>query len=363
MALKGLLSTALFFFTTLSPSYSSPTKHSSPPPDYRLFSLPDIPGGGRQEHAAVFLPPDTIAIVGGITPDESAKVSPFSSTDLVQFYSITDETWRTVAPLPRRLNHANVAVVDSKIYVLGGFDDGGDDRERLRAVSDSWMYDPATDTWSSLPPLDVARAAAAVAEFDGKIYVAGGFTQLVLTSQVALPTSQDHVSVFDTTTETWVTDSLPEKARTLPEPRDHARTAVVDGKMYVIGGFDVGAFNQLDTVFVLDLHNLEAGWETGPARMPTRRGTFASGVIGKKIFAIGGEGNITTDGIINIITFNEVEAYDVESKTWTRFSPLSTKRQAPGVGVDGKVYIPGGMGKPPADPLIRFDVFVPCDSN
>ncbi|GME48128.1 kelch repeat-containing protein [Neofusicoccum parvum] len=228
-----------------------------------------MPEGGRQEHAAVYLPPDTVAIVGGITPNASAKVAPFSSTDLVQLYSITDDTWRTVAPLPKRLNHPNVAAANGKIYVFGGFDDGGEERERMLAVPDSWVYDPATDAWSSIPPLQVARAQAALAEFDGKIFVAGGFTELILNDQVPLPATLDHVSVFDTDTLTWVTDYIPEKAKNLPEPRDHARAAVVDEKMYVIGGFNFGGFNQTDSVFVLDFQDLEAGWETRHATSGT----------------------------------------------------------------------------------------------
>lgn len=358
MTLKELFSTALLFSTIFCPSYSSPTIRPSSA-DYQLFSLTGFPGGGRQEHAAVYLPPDTIAIVGGVTPNDSAKVVPFSSSDLVQLYSITDDTWRTVAPLPKPLNHPNVAAADGKIYVFGGMDDGGDERERLRAVSDSWVYDPATDTWSSIPPLEVARAQAALAACGGKIFIAGGFKELVLAEQVPLPPTLDHVSVFDTDTLTWVTESLPEKARTLPEPRDHARAAIVEEKMYVIGGFNFGGFNQTDTVFILDLQNLEAGWETGPARMPTPRATFASGVVGKKIFTIGGEGNSTAQSMIPIKLFDEVEVYDVVSDTWTQLSPLSTPRQGPGVGVDGKVYIPGGTETAPVGPLSRLDVFIP----
>ncbi|KAH7044660.1 kelch repeat-containing protein [Macrophomina phaseolina] len=307
--------------------------HPPAPGDYRLSPLADIPEGGRQEHAAIFLPPDTIAMVGGIAPDASAKVAPFSSTDMVQLYSITNDSWRTVAPLTKPLNHPNVAAANGKIY-----------RAVTRAVPDSWAYDPATDAWSSIPPPEPARAQAAVAD----------------KNRCRRPFA--HVSAFDTDTSAWVTDSLlPAEARHLPEPRDHARAAVVEGKIYAIGGFNFGGFNQTDSVFILDLDSLEAGWETGAAGMPTPRATYASGAVGKKIFTIGGEGNSTAQNVVLIKVFDEVEVYDVDSATWTQLSPPSSPRQGPGVGVGGKIFIPGGMETAPVGPLSRFDVFVPSD--
>lgn len=135
----------------------------------------------------------------------------------------------------------------------------------------------------------------------------------------------------------------------------------MEGKIYAIGGFNFGGFNQTDSVFIRDLDSLEAGWETGAAGMPTPRATYASGVVGKKIFTIGGEGNSTAQNVVLIKVFDEVEVYDVDSATWTQLSPLSSPRQGPGVGVGGKIFISGGMETAPVGPLSRFDVFVPSD--
>ncbi|EKG12635.1 Kelch-type beta propeller [Macrophomina phaseolina MS6] len=70
-------------------------------------------------------------MVGGIAPDASAKVAPFSSTDMVQLYSITNDSWRSVAPLTKPLNHPNVAAANGKISVFGR--GGGFRRRRRRA--------------------------------------------------------------------------------------------------------------------------------------------------------------------------------------------------------------------------------------
>lgn len=134
------LSLSLFIFGVLS----------APGPGPKWRTLANITIAARQEHTTVFLPPHTIAILGGIVP--SATFPP-PTTDLVQFYSIPDNTWRTVAPLPKALNHVNVAVSDGKIYVLGGLAIVREETPPAwRAVPDSFVYNPDTNTWSSIEP-------------------------------------------------------------------------------------------------------------------------------------------------------------------------------------------------------------------
>ena len=67
------------------------------------------------------------------------------------------------------------------------------------------------------------------------IYPVGGMTDRV----VALNGGQNLVavtSIFDTVNRRWL--DVPHKAKHLPEARDHAGVAVVDGKTYVLGGRD-----------------------------------------------------------------------------------------------------------------------------
>ncbi|KAH7398280.1 kelch repeat-containing protein [Pyrenochaeta sp. MPI-SDFR-AT-0127] len=346
------LSTVLPLSNALPSSYSSPFKSG-------LIPLAGLPKGARQEHATVYMAPDTIAVVGGIAPNASAPVAPFSSTDHVELYSITKNTWRSAAPLPRPLNHPNTASVNGQIYVFGGMDDGGEARERFRTVPESWVYNPRKNAWSPISPFPNPRGAAALAVHKGKVYIVGGYTELILASQIPLPEAiSDLVSVYDTQTSTWVTDSLPAAAKHIPGTRDHARAEVVNGKLFVIGGFAYGGYNQSDTVFILDLQNLEAGWETSSARMPTPRASFASGVFGKKIYTIGGEGNATADAWIPLRVFNDVEVYDVEDNSWSKRGPISYSRQGQGVGVGRKLYIPAGADRQPVGPVGRFDAYV-----
>jgi N-acetylneuraminic acid mutarotase len=320
-------------------------------------SLAPIPLFPRQEHTTLFIPPATIAILGGIVPNNSFVI-PVETTALMQFYSITNNSWTTRAPLPMELNHANAAVVDDKIYVLGGLaeTDSDDPAKRAwRAVSDSWEYNPSTDSWCELPglPDGEARGSAAVGVYDSKIYLAGGMTDLEFSANGKQQTVSV-VSIYDTIRKTWI--KVPEPAKYLPEGRDHAGAAVVGSKMYVLGGRIDGQNNPRDTVFVLDLCDLEGGWKTAAGKMPTPRGGVCSGVVGAKVYTFGGEGNRAVESGI----FDQVEVYDTVEDKWDSAGTMKIPRHGTyAVGVGERVYIPGGGVAQSGLPVADFDVYSP----
>ena len=85
------------------------------------------------------------------------------------------------------------------------------------------------------------------------------------------------VEVYDPATDAW------EKRADMPGPRQTAGLGVVDGKIYVIGGWlpgDVG----LSTVEVYD--PAMDKWER-KSDMPTARPAFGVSVVGGRIYAIG----------------------------------------------------------------------------
>ncbi|KAF1849565.1 galactose oxidase [Cucurbitaria berberidis CBS 394.84] len=308
----------------------------------------------RQEHTAVFLPPSTIAILGGVIPANTSD-PPVDTTSLMQFYFIHNNTWLTKASVPRALNHLNSAVVNGKIYVLGGLADAGEKLRKWRAVPDSWVYSPSTDSWDKLPglPIREARGSAAVGVYDNKIYLAGGLIDTEL-----FPNGKEHavpiVSIFDTITATWL--PVPKSTQNIPESRDHAGAAVVGSKMYILGGRNGGQLHIRDTVFVLDLCNLKVGWRTSSAKMPTPRGGVAAGAVGTKIFIFGGEGNTAAKSGV----FDQVEAYDTRRDVWESFGRMRLPRHGTyAVGIGKRVYVPGGGVMQGGAPVMNFDVFTP----
>lgn len=327
--------------------------------------LSSIPIAPRQEQTTVAINSTTIAILGGIIPDLASpndtitNSTGFKTTNLVQLYDIPSDTWTTVSPAPVHLNHVNAGVVDGKIYLVGGLvftPTGASDQGSWVAIADAWSYDPTTDTWAVLAgaPEVQARGASVVGVYGSRIYVAGGLTLLDLLPILGPQDSVATVTAFDTATGAWVTD-LPLAAQQLPEARDHATGAVVGSTFYVIGGRVRGQTNVRDTVFALDLEDLEAGWRTSSALMPTARGGLSGGVVGTRIYTFGGEGNQEVSNGV----FNETEVFDAATETWESLAPMRLPRHGTAaVGVGDRVYLPGGGTVQGATPVNVLDAFV-----
>ena len=60
-----------------------------------------------------------------------------------------------------------MAVLDGIIYAMGGSDN-------VKALSVVEAYDPAADAWTEKPDIPTARACFAAAVVNGKIYTVGG---------------------------------------------------------------------------------------------------------------------------------------------------------------------------------------------
>jgi N-acetylneuraminic acid mutarotase len=312
--------------------------------------LAPIPIAPRQEHTVVAVSDTTLAIVGGIVPNGTT----LRTTSLMQFYNIPTNEWTRVSALPIEVNHPNVAAVGGKIYLLGGLIVASDGA--WRGTADCWVYDLDHDIWSkleSLPP-GTGRGSAILGVHGKRIYLAGGM-QVLNPVPGGEQDTVDMINVFDTGSNTWI--AIPEAAENLPEGRDHGTGAIIEDKFYVIGGRRFGQVNVKDTVFVLDLQRLDAGWTTSSGKMPTARGGLASGVVGNLIYTFGGEGN-PAEGSKGV--FNETEVLNTKTGAWTRLQPMKLPRHGTWASsVGGKIYIPGGGISQGAGPVNTLDVYSP----
>ena len=316
--------------------------------DAHWTSLAPIGGGVRQEHSTVALG-DDIYIMGGIRREQSASnETSFPTLSTVGVYSVSRNSWRTAAPLPIPMNHANAAVVDGKIYVLGGLAAG----RVWNAFPDCFVYDPETNYWTTLPqmPTEQARGSSAMGVHETTIYLSAGIRSLDGYPN-GIQDTVSTVTLYDTKSGVWKT--LP----SLPAPRDHAGAALIKDTIYVLGGRTHGQANVRNTTYALNILSPEAGW-TQKANMPTARGGLAAGVVGSIVYTFGGEGNSVpgSDGV-----YNQTEAYDTTKDTWTRLEPMTIPRHGTSAAsVGGGIYIPGGSIAEGAEPVDTLNVFIPC---
>jgi len=140
--------------------------------------------------------------------------------------------WVYKEPMPTQRYAMSSGVVDSKIYVIGGYGSA-----YLGTVE---IYDPVTDTWSTGANMPTARYAMTSAVVDGKIYAIGGNS--------ASSGYLNKVYIYDPATDVWSTGP------NLQTRRQSHISEVVDGMVYVIGGNGSGS-GYLSSVEALDLNS------------------------------------------------------------------------------------------------------------
>jgi N-acetylneuraminic acid mutarotase len=170
-------------------------------------------------------------VIGGASANEGSKETgihparPHRVVGTHEVYDPATNTWETRSPMPTARNHAAVGVVNGKIYVIGG---------RLgnafigRAANTDVVegYDPATDQWTAtLSRMPTPRSALTWGTYKGKIYVAGGELQTAY-----MAAAFRAVEAYDPATNSWST--LP----SLEFPRHGAAGDILGSRLHVVSG-------------------------------------------------------------------------------------------------------------------------------
>ena len=163
---------------------------------------------------------DKIYVIGGILESESPG-DPIVS-DVNEVYDPATDTWTTKASIPNAVYACVSAVVNNKLFVIGG--------ETFSGGVLNQIYDPATNTWSSGKNMTIKIHGMAAAATTGtlapkRIYVMGGMKALSLPLE-ALSINQ----IYDPEADTWSTGA------SMPDIRLGLAGAVVNDIVYAIGG-------------------------------------------------------------------------------------------------------------------------------
>ena len=259
---------------------------------------------------------------------------------LVYEYDPATDHWTKKKPMALPAHHVALTEYHGKIYVFGGFVAPQSGPAAWVPINNSWEYDPATDTWKALAPLPTKRGSPLAAVMNDKIYVIGGATTPPGSKQTSIDQMQAQVCLgtveeYDPATNTW------RERATMPTPRNHAAIGVVNGKIYVIGGRVGAAFIGLasDTSVVEEYDPATNAWGPPRARMPIARSALAAGVYNGRIYVAGGEYQDPQ----MMATFRAVEAYDPARNAWTELPSLPVSRHGLAGGIIGnRFYVVGG---------------------
>jgi N-acetylneuraminic acid mutarotase len=104
---------------------------------------------------------------GGLGPGWTPK-------GLMYEYDPGGDKWTKKKNMPLALHHPAWVELNGKIYLFGGFVKPEKGPTAWQPINNAWEYDPANDSWKALAAMPSRRGAAAAAVVDGKIYVIGG---------------------------------------------------------------------------------------------------------------------------------------------------------------------------------------------
>ena len=194
---------------------------------------------------------------------------------------------------------------------------------------------PRTGAWAERSRSAEFRSEAATAVVNGKVYLMGGLAR----GQESHTLTQE----FDLATNMW------RDRAAMPGPLSHPSAVTLNGKIYVIGGFlaqvHAGAQNA-----AYEYDPSADRWRTlAPMKGP--RGSVALAVANGKIHAIGGRNPDR-----KTLTIHEI--YDPATNQWTDAAPLPQPRDHLfAAAADGKIHVIGGRVDTPVDNVARHDIY------
>jgi N-acetylneuraminic acid mutarotase len=260
---------------------------------------------------------------------------------LVYEYDQAADTWTKKKNMPLSSHHLALAEFKGKIYVFGGFVKPEKGPTAWQPIDNVWEYDPTADSWKALAPLPTKRGSPNAVVHNGKIYVIGGAGLHPGSKETSLHPARPHRSMFtnevyDPATNTW------ETRQSMPTARNHAAAGIVGNKIYIIGGRIGSAFNTFSSnTDIVEVYDPETDqWGRLLAPMPTPRSAVAWGTYKGRIYVAGGE---ERSGRPWQRTYRAVEAYDPATNLWTSLPPMEFPRHGlAGDILNGKFHLVSG---------------------
>ncbi|MGI0040246.1 MAG: Kelch repeat-containing protein, partial [Nitrososphaera sp.] len=188
------------------------------------------------------------------------------------------------------------------------------------------------------------RTEIAGAALDGKIYIIGGFDRL--------GSAVSTVEVYDPEVDRW------NASEPLPWPLHHAAAASYNDTLYVVGGY-LEDNEPTDKLLAYDPEMNE--WQE-LAPMPTPRGALTANFVNGTLYAVGGVNSSFSSPAAPLATN---EAYDPETDSWAQKAPMPTPRQhlASAVVDDWLLYVIGGRIDSLSSNLDSNEMYDPQNDN
>jgi hypothetical protein len=204
----------------------------------------------------------------------------------LEVYDAEVDAWTTLTPAPATRFVSSGVFWRGELWVIGGRAGG--------VVSDTTaVYNPATDTWRAGPTLPFPSYGGSAEVVGDKLFIVG--------SNMDFAPSGAGIMCDGTTTITCT-----EWGNRMPTPRWSTGTSVIDGKIYVVGGYSsLGTPSKLVEVF----DPATGSWLPGPFSSAPAPIISAA--------AVGGDGRLYTLPAQTGGVPSGVLAYDATGDVWS----------------------------------------------
>ncbi len=164
---------------------------------------------------------DRIYAIGG---DDRAV-----ETDSVEAFDMqSDQVWTPIASLPSARSGVAAASAAGRVFAFGGFR-----YNPPTALGDTLEYNPDTNEWTPRAPLLAPRAFAAAVAVNNRIYLIGGAR-----IENGFIVDLNAVDEYNPATDVW-TPMAP-----MNTARSELAAAAINGRIYALGGRGGGATNE-----------------------------------------------------------------------------------------------------------------------
>lgn len=220
---------------------------------------------------------------------------------------------------------------------------------RVRAYNTAGTSSPSTETkaarvsissitWRGGAASPITRAEAARGVVNGKVYVFGGYYNADIE---ATP----RADVYDPGNNTW------KRIADMPVAMSHQGMVVDGSTIWLVGGY-VGDHPGPGSKMVWKYNAALNKWSRGPD-LPEARGAGAAAIVGRKIYFFGGMNEART---VDMGT-HWVLDIDNQPAGWKRLADMPNPRNhLTGISHDGKVYAIGGHWKQEDDAVTQNEV-------
>ena len=240
-------------------------------------------------------------------------------------YDPTTDTWTYKKAMPTPRHYFATAVYQNKIYCIGGYINNG----TVTGVNE--VYDPATDTWENKAPIPTIRIGLQANVVNGKIYLIGGYPPAYYTSYNFSSSFLTLNEVYDPATDSWTTKAP------MPTAATYYASAVIDNKIYVIGGLLKSEDYTLNQIYDPTTDKWHLGAPSTSITSYGAAGATTGVNAPKRIYLLRQDFSFREEPNINRV-------YDPTTDTWKIGVPVPTERHGFGVAVaNDLLYVIGGV--------------------